>query len=457
MVSEKIMEKPRILLIDNNESFISLFQCLPETQAFTVISFTSPNEAMRFLEKESVDLVISDVQMPEMSGNELLSKVQDLSPDVPFILITAYGSSENAIQAVKQGAYHYFEKPIDSKLDLFWTTVREAIEKKKRLEEIESLKKEKSLRSNVIIPIIGQCDDIKKILQSIHEVADLAVTVLISGETGTGKELVAKAIHDLSSRKDNVFFPINCNAFSPGVLESELFGHEKGAFTGAMTQKKGLFEMADKGTLFLDEISDAPPALQSKLLRVIETRNFARVGGVRQVSSDFRVIAATNIDLESEVERGRFRKDLLYRLNVYPIEIPPLRKRKEDIPILTEYYFNHFKQTYNKRIEGISEKAILSLGLYDWPGNVRELVNVMERAVITCKERLITTRHLPFGPKESFGLSDFNLKEMEKFFISLALKQSNYNKTHAADLLGISRKTLIEKVKIYQFNDKRID
>lgn len=457
MVFKKIMEKPRLLIVDNNESFINLFLCLPETEAFTVKPFTSPNEAIRFLEKEAVDVVISDVQMPEMSGNELLSRVQDLYPDVPFILITAYGSSENAIKAIKQGAYHYFEKPIENKLDLFWTTVREAVEKKKRLEEIESLRKEKSLRSSKAIPIIGQSDAIKKILQSIHEVAGLKVTVLISGETGTGKELVARAIHDLSPRKDSIFFPINCNAFSPGVLESELFGHEKGAFTGAMAQKKGLFEIADRGTLFLDEISDAPPALQSKLLRVIETRSFIRVGGTAPISSDFRVIAATNIDLESEVQSGRFRKDLLYRLNVYPVEIPPLKRRKEDIPILTEYYFNHFKQAHNKRIEGISEKALLSMGLYDWPGNVRELVNVMERAVITCKERLIATRHLPFGSKEYPGLPDLNLAEMEKFFISLAMKQSNYNKTHAAALLGISRKTLIGRVKIHQIDDKRID
>ena len=220
MILKKLMEKPRILIIDNNESFINLFLCLPETEAFVVTPFTSPNEAIRFLEKEPVDLVISDVQMPEMSGNELLARIQDLYPDIPFILITAYGSSEKAIQAIKQGAYHYFEKPIDNKLDLFWTTVREAIEKKKRLEEIESLRKEKSLRSSSMIPIIGQSNDIRKILQSIREVADLPVTVLIYGETGTGKELVAKAIHDLSPRKNDVFFPINCNAFSPGVLES---------------------------------------------------------------------------------------------------------------------------------------------------------------------------------------------------------------------------------------------
>jgi len=451
------MKKDRVLIIDDNEVFLQLFLCLPETKDFEIIPFTSAEKALQFLEKEAVDLVISDIQMSKMSGNDLLARVQDLYPDVPFILITAFGSSEKAIAAIKQGAYHYFEKPVEKKLDLFWVTVREAIDKHKRLTEIESLRKEKSLQKNVFIPIIGQSNDIKKIIHAMREVADLPVTVLIHGETGTGKELVARGLHDLGQRRNHAFFAINCNELAPGVLESELFGHEKGAFTGAVMQKKGLFEIADKGTLFLDEISDAPPAFQSKLLRVIETHTFTRVGGVTPISSDFRIIAAANTSLETEVETGRFRKDLLYRLNVFPIDIPPLRKRKEDIPVLAEYYFSRFKQVYNKTVEGISEKAMISLGLYDWPGNVRELVNVIERAVITCNDRLITTRHLPFGDKEPMDLPDFNLKEMEKFFIGLALKKSGYNKTHASEILGISRKTLIEKVKLYQIDDKRPD
>ena len=251
------------------------------------------------------------------------------------------------------------------------------------------------------------------------------------------------------------FFAVNCNEFSPGVLESELFGHEKGAFTGAVSQKRGLFEIADNGTLFLDEISNAPAVMQSKLLRVLETRNFSRVGGTSTISSDFRIIAATNSKLESEVSKGRFRQDLLYRLNVYPIEIPPLRERKEDVPLLADYYFNRFNQAYHRTIDGITEKAMLSLGTYDWPGNVRELVNVMERAVITCGENMITTKDFPFDVGKEFVLSSYNLKEMEKFFIGLALEKSNFNKTHASELLGISRKTLIEKVKKYEIADPR--
>jgi len=453
------MKKSRIQIIDDNRTFIELFLSLPEARAFEIFPFSSPVEALNHLETKPVDLIISDIQMPEMTGNELLTRIQDMYPDIPFILITAFGSSEKAIQAIKQGAYHYFEKPIDDKLDLFWVTVREALEKRKRLIEIESLRKEKSLHLNTSASIIGRSNGILKIFQSINDIADLSVTVLIYGETGTGKELVARAIHDQSSRRDNAFFGVNCNEFSQGVLESELFGHERGAFTGAINQKKGLFEIADKGTLFLDEISDAPQSLQSKLLRVLETHDFTRVGGTSKISSDFRIVAATNKNLKKEAEKGNFRKDLLYRLNVYTIEIPPLRERKEDIPYLAEYYLDRFCQKYHRVINGISEKAMVTLGAYDWPGNVRELVNVMERAVITCNESMITTRYFPFDPKAALSISELNLnlnlKEMEKFIIALAMKKTKYNKSHAAELLGISRKTMIEKVKKFEINDAK--
>lgn len=440
-------------MIDDNETFIELFLCQPETEIYAIEPFTSAFRALDYLENESADLVISDVQMPEMDGIELFKRIQDRHPDIPVILITAYGSLEKAIAAIKRGAYHYFEKPIDDKLDLFWATIHEALDKRKRLDELDFLRKEKSLRMKTPVSIIGQSKEIKAVFQSINEVALLPVTVLIYGETGTGKELVARAIHDLSNRGKDAFLAVNCNEFSPGVLESELFGHEKGAFTGAIVQKKGLFELAHNGTLFLDEIGNASPALQSKLLRVLETREFTRVGGLSSISSDFRIIAATNRDLEFEVENERFRQDLLYRLNVYSIHVPPLRERKDDIPLLARYYFERFRNRYNRSIEGISEKALLSLMVYDWPGNIRELVNVIERAVITCKDSWITTRDLPFNQRPFLTLSSLNLKEMEKYFIHLALEQSAQNKTRAAGLLGISRKTLIEKVKKYDIDD----
>ena len=442
-------------MVDDNEAFLELLTCQSEAEEFEIITFSNSEAAWGYLEKDSADLMVSDIQMPEMSGAELFERVQDRYPEIPFIFVTAYGSAERAIQAVKKGAFHYFEKPIDDKLDLFWTTVREAVDKHRRLEQIETLKTEKKLRLNTSASIIGRSKGMNKVFQSIREVADIPVTVLIYGETGTGKELVARAIHETGQRRDKAFFAVNCNEFSQGILESELFGHEKGAFTGAVSQKKGLFEIADDGTLFLDEISSAPRAFQSKLLRVLETHDFSRVGGTAVISSNFRIVAATNTRLETEVAKGRFRQDLLYRLNVYTIEIPPLRKRKEDIPLLAEYYFKRFNHSYRRKLEGISEKAMLALGGYEWPGNVRELVNVMERAVITCRENMITTKDLPFNIGDGFHLSSFNLKEMEKFLIGLALEKSNYNKTHASDLLGISRKTLIEKVKKYAINDQK--
>ena len=276
------------------------------------------------------------------------------------------------------------------------------------------------------------------------------MTVLIQGETGTGKEVVARAIHAQGGRRGAPYFAVSCTEFAAGVLESELFGHEKGSFTGAVALKKGLFEVVDKGTLFLDEISESPPALQAKLLRVLETRTVKRIGGVKIIPSDFRLLAATNRDLSDEVRSGRFRQDLYYRLNVYSIDIPPLRDRREDIPPIAEYYLDRYNRAYNRSIKGISENAMAALRHYSWPGNVRELVNVIERAVITCTDSLITSRCLPFGGDFSLPVSDLNLFELEKFYIQRALQRTENNKTKAAELLGITRQTLMKKLKLYE-------
>ncbi len=440
-------------MIDDNENFLNLICCLPEADSFRIVPCTSAEDALGYLRTNGADVVISDVQMPGMTGSELLAKIQDMRPDIPFILITAYGSSEKAIAAIKQGAFHYFEKPIDDKLDLFWSTVHEAVEKGRMLQEIESLRKEKALRSSRVTSIIGASDGIRKVRESIEEVAALKVTVLISGETGTGKELVARAIHEGSPRRDNSFFAVNCSEFAPGIMESELFGHEKGSFTGAVAQKKGLFEIAHKGTLFLDEISNAPMMLQTKMLRVLEAREFKRVGGTSNLHSDFRVVAATNTDLETAVADQRFRQDLLYRLNMYVIKIPPLRDRKDDIPMIAGYYFKRFATAYHRRLEGLSEKASNALISYDWPGNVRELVNVIERAVITCRENMITTRDLPFKSNRPAPFSTMNLKQMEKRLILQALEVSGHNRTRASEMLGIARKTLIDKIRRYNLGE----
>ena len=444
------MDKPKILLIDNNENFLELFRRLPEANAYEIIPLTAAGPALDYLRKNGVDVIVSDVEMPQMTGTELLLRIQDMNPDIPFILITAYGSSEKAIEAIKQGAFHYFEKPINDRIDLFWSTIREAVEKRRMRGELEALRKEKALKSTRVTSLIGASAGINKVRELIETVAGLGVTVLISGETGTGKELVARALHDGSPRCGSGFFAVNCSEFAPGVVESELFGHEKGAFTGAVAKKKGLFEIADKGTLFLDEISSAPMPLQAKILRVLEARAFKRVGGTSSLYSDFRVVAATNVNLENAVAEGLFRQDLLYRLNMYVIDIPPLRERKEDIPLLAEYYFRRFKAAYHRQHEGISQSAMDAFIAHDWPGNVRELVNAIERAVITGRKTMITTRDLPFKSRAPAKLSSMNLKKMEKYLIGLALKKAGFNKTRAAEMLGIARKTLIEKVRRYE-------
>ena len=449
---EQMIKRPKILLVDDNEVFLELFLFLSNAEYFDIITTNSAKSALDILNDEQVDLIVSDIQMPGMSGIELFTATQDLYPYIPVILITAYGSTAEAIRAVKQGAFHYFEKPLDDKLELFWTTVREALAKGEMFKKITMLQKEKTFGVKTHTTIIGRSTAIKDVLQSIKDISSLPVTVFVTGETGTGKELVARLIHEMSDRSSHPFFAISCSEFSEGVLESELFGHEKGAFTGAVGQKTGLFEVVHRGTLFLDEIGDASSRFQAKLLRVLDTKKFTRVGGTVPIQSDFRVIAATNRDLETDVENGKFRQDLFFRINVYNIQVPPLRNRKGDIPLIAEYYLRRFCQAFGRSIEGFSENALTAFYMYDWPGNVRELINVVERAVITCKESIITTRHLPFDVRIDENVSGLELKDMEKLFIERTLKQTSNNKTKAAEILGISRKTLIEKVRRYRLD-----
>jgi DNA-binding NtrC family response regulator len=440
-------------LVDDDEAFLELFSLMAGAQDLHIIPSASANKALEILNEEPIDVVVSDVQMPEMNGTELFRKVQDLYPDIPVILITAFGSTQEAIEAVKQGAFHYFEKPINNKLDLFWTTVREALAKREMAKDLVSLYRERSIRREMPLSIVGRSEGIQQVVRSLKEISRLPVTVLIHGETGTGKELAARVIHHLSDRRDKPFFAVSCNEFAAGVLESELFGHERGAFTGAIARKMGLFELAHKGTLFLDEIGEAPAFFQSKLLRVVESKTFMRVGGTFPIHSDFRLLVATNRDLEKDVAQGDFRQDLFYRLNLYTIEIPPLRKRREDIPLIAEFYLKRFAQEYRRPISGISTNALLFLRGYDWPGNVRELINVVERAVITCQGDMITTKHFPFEAGEHQETPDLNLKDVENLCISMALARTDNNKTKAAELLGITRKTLIEKAKILGLDD----
>lgn len=451
------MTKPRIVLVDDNVSFLELFGSMPEVQDFDLRTFNSAWEALNALQQDPADLIVTDVQMPGLDGFAFFRQVQDQTPHIPVIVITAFGSTEQAVRAVQRGAFHYFEKPITDKLPLFWATVREALVKGRMSQQLAFYQKRRELLTKSVPPLIGASESIRKVIASIHEVAELPATVLITGETGTGKDLVARLIHEHSGRPSEAFFPVSCSEFAPGILESELFGHEKGAFTGAVTLRKGLFEVADQGTLFLDEINDAPAPLQAKLLRVLESRQYTRVGGSVVLKSDFRLLAATNQDLDKSVAAGTFRNDLYYRIKVYQIDMPPLRHRKEDIPLLAEFYLKQYSQAYGRGIEGFSEEALQALRAYDWPGNVRELVNVIERAVIICKEVAITTAHLPFDPGQVPCISDLNLADIERFYIELALKRTAGNKSRAARLLGISRKTLIEKVKNYGWENKADD
>ena len=445
---QAIMDKPIIMVVDDNQAFLDLFS-LAAPEEFDVLPVDSARAAMDRLGKEPVDLVITDIMLADIKGTDLFFQIQDLYPDIPVILITAFGNTEGAIQAVKQGAFHYFEKPITDKLDLFWSTVREALKKRAMHREISTLRRGHTFREQTGIRLLGRSAAMQQIRSAIGEIADLPVTVLITGETGTGKELVAQAIHQQSSRRDQAFFAVNCGALAPELLENELFGHERGAFTGAMERKQGIFEVVHKGTLLLDELSESPAAFQAKLLRVLETRSFSRVGGTAVLTSDFRTIAATNRNLKEEIAAGRFREDLFYRLNTYTIVVPPLRDRREDIAPIAEYYRQEFAKAYRLPVERISESALATLRIYDWPGNVRELRNVIERAVITCRGPIITTDNLPFNETVPRMESDLNLKQIERFYIERALERTGGNKSRAAGMLGISRKTLIDKVKRY--------
>jgi two-component system response regulator AtoC len=451
------MTTPCLMLVDDNAGFLELFRAMPECRDVELVTFTRVAEALAYLAEQPVDVIVSDVEMPEMDGNAFFNAVQDAHPDVPFIFLTAYGSTDKAIQAVKQGAFHYFEKPLHDRLDLFWATVRQALARRDHLREIAAWRRQEAGSGRPADRLIGPSAAMQRVRRAIAEVADLPVTVLVTGATGTGKELVARAVHARSGRRDRPFMPVNCAEFASGVLESELFGHERGAFTGAVEQRKGLFEITGHGTLFLDEICEAPVDMQAKLLRVLEDRRFRRVGGSVRLGAECRLVTATNRDLPAEVAAGRFRQDLFYRINVYTITIPPLRERREDIAPIAQAYLQRFNTQYQRSIEGFTEQALTALAAYDWPGNVRELVNVVERATITCRESRITSRHLPFAAPAEIRTSGLDLKAVEKVYIGLALERTGRNKSRAARLLNISRKTLNEKLKRYALDDNDTD
>ena len=444
-----------LLIADDEKNIRSGLELAFEDEGYTVVTAADGKEAWEKLQKNAIDLVITDLRMPEMDGYELLKRISAAYPTLPVIVLTGHGTIETAVETMRDGAVDFFTKPVD--IDKLSLVVKKTIsasslaeQNRKLSEEIEKLRKQQGYGK-----IIGKSGKIAALMQTVSQVAPTRATVLITGESGTGKELVADAIQSLSTRSDKPFIKVHCASLSQSLLEDELFGHEKGAFTGAVAQKKGRFELADTGTLFLDEIGEIDAATQVKLLRVLQERQFERVGGEKTLTVDVRVICATNRDLRKEVELGNFREDLYYRLNVVHVEVPPLRERKEDIELLSASFLSTFNREDGRKIEGFTPAARKAMFSYSWPGNVRELRNTVEAAVVLSRSNVIDIDDLPPQLRETNGESSISfslpvtMEEAEKGLILETISFCKGNKTKAADLLGIGRKTLHRKLAQY--------
>ena len=449
-----------VLLVEDKESMAEMLRQTLETEGYRVTIARDGAEGIRMVRDGYYDLVISDLKLPKKDGIEVLKACKAESPRTPVIMMTAFGTIETAVTAMKEGAYDFITKPFDT--DLLLLMIRRSLETQRLLTENILLKDELSAKVWGP-PIIGKSTAAVAVAGKVQKVAPGKTTVLLLGESGTGKELFARAIHNLSPRQAYPFVPINCAAIPAGLLESELFGHEKGSFTGADARKLGKFELADKGTVFLDEIAEMDAGLQTKLLRVLQEGEIERVGGLRPVGIDVRVVAASNKDLEKAVEAQTFREDLFYRLNVFPITIPPLRERKDDIPLLADFFINKYCAELKSPHKSISGEALDLLQVYPWKGNVRELENCIERAIILCDgdtitpDHIILNRRLSFestmqnltmeGPLEDTAREATRIAETER--IRRALKETRGNKSRAAELLQVSYKTLLTKVRDY--------
>ena len=453
----KNMKKKIKVLVVDDEAIIreSLRDWLSDV-GHQVLTAENGSKALEIIEKEKPGVAIVDLVMPGMDGIELLKKVREISPSIEVIIITAYGSIPTAITAMREGAYDYIEKPFcPEKAELL---IKKLAEHQQLIEENISLHRKLEERYQ-FENIIAKSAKMQQVVEVIKVVAKSNATALITGESGTGKELVARAIHSQSYRKDKPFVAVSCAALPESLLESELFGHEKGSFTGAHAQRKGRFEVANRGSLFLDEIGEMSANIQVHLLRVLEEKEFTRVGGNELVKVDVRVISATNKDIKRAVADGQFREDLYYRLNVVTIELPPLRERKEDIPLLAQHFLKKFAVENQKEITGFSPEATDFLLKYEWPGNVRELENAIERAVILAKNSYIEVADLP---RENVLLAHSappgrSLKEIERERILNVLDETSKNYSEAARILGISRVTLYNKLKAYGLNVKKIN
>ena len=441
----------RILVVDDDQIICDSLCEFMKMEGYLCEGVAGFNQALIELEKQRYNLMLTDVNLPEVDGFELLRVVRKRYPEVVTIVITGYGTIESAVEAIKMGAYDYLTKPIiDDEIRML---ASRALNQQALIQENRNLKEQ--LRSRFGLEnIIGHDFKMLKVFDLIEAVADSKATVLITGQSGTGKELIARAIHYDSSRSNKPLIVINCGAIPESLLESELFGHEKGSFTGAYKSRIGRFEMANGGTIFLDEVGNIGAEAQTDLLRVIETRQFTGVGGDEIVSVDFRLICATNRDLELVVKEGKFREDLYYKLNVFSFSIPPLRERRSDIPLLGNYFLKKIAASINKQVTGFSPEAMERLETYVWPGNVRELRNAVERAIVVAKGPIITVDDLPIPRTPKVVAKDHSLESVELAHIQNVLEQMGWNITRSAQMLGIDRVTLYNKMKKYGLRKK---
>jgi len=444
-------EKISILIVDDEESVRDSLHNWFIEDGYDVERAENAKKALLMLESRKFDIILADIKMPGMDGMEMHRRIRALNKDTIVIIMTAFASVDTAVQALKDGAYDYVTKPFDP--DDLSHLIRNAATQISLKAENEALKRKVSTLED-IDDLIGQSEAILKVLKQVESVAQSNSSVIITGESGTGKELVARAIHSNSARKYFPLISVHCGALTESLLESELFGHEKGAFTGAMFNRKGRFEMADGGTIFLDEIATISSKMQVELLRVLETKSFVRVGGNKEIASDFRVICATNRDLKSMVKSGNFREDLYYRLNVVNIAIPPLRERTEDIPLLVNHFIKKYCSSMSRDMISIDPAALKHLENFEFPGNVRELENMIERAIVIGNGREIKLRDLPMG-KEAINSSVESLDELEKRHVEMILNKYAWNVSRSAKALNVDRVTLYNKIKKYNLKQQQ--
>ncbi|MCP4548982.1 MAG: sigma-54-dependent Fis family transcriptional regulator [bacterium] len=455
------MAQPKILLVDDEESMIRFLSIMLKKEGYEIRAVSSGMEALKTLQTWSADVVISDICMPEMSGIQLLAGIKAIDAGIPVILLTAYASQESAIEAVNMGAFHYLIK--QARNDEIKMVVRNALAIRKVKSENTKLRRQIKTDSS-LESIIGSSEAMQRIFTIVRRIADTDSTILISGESGTGKELIARALHYTSSRADKPFVSINCGALPENLLESELFGHVKGSFTGAVRDKEGLFKVAQSGTIFLDEVGEVCQSLQVKLLRALQEKEFLPVGATETIKVDVRVLAATNRNLEEEVARGTFRADLYYRLNVIPLVVPPLRERRDDIPLLIKHFMEKMSSKRGLENKVISSQAISVLSEYDWPGNVRELENVLERTVILEEKDHVDVSSLPEivlnrsrqNSQSLFeGTPRATLEDLEKEYLLKVLDSVDWQKKKASIILGINASTLYRKIQRYDLDKKK--